>query len=211
MTDTGINSNASMPRKQLSSQLDRLDTILDGLADALNESVADAVKDVVGQVVKESVETTIREVLGNPALLQAALEKHTPQPILTPKRSLKEVLKNALTTLVSVTCQAAGKARSAVGWAWSWAVNKLRQGLWLVKSGCQVAGHLIMSTTGYAWHCRWTCAAAVGSGVLSGVGVYYAGPVVASVLCGVGSSLATAVGIALAPVWRLLLGSDHGV
>jgi hypothetical protein len=211
MTHTGINSKASIPRKQLSSQLDRLDTILDGLAEALNESVADAVKDVVGQVVKESVETTIREVLGNPTLLQAALEKHTPQPILTPKRSLKEVLKKALTTLVSMTCQVAVKAKSAVGWAWTWAVNKLRRGLWLAKSCCQVAGQLIMSTTKYAWRCRWTCAAALGSGVLSAVGVYYAGPVVASVLCGIGSSLATAAGIALAPVWRLLLGSEHGV
>jgi hypothetical protein len=211
MTHTGINSNASMPRKQLSSQLDRLDTILDGLAEALNESVADAVKDVVGQVVKESVETTIREVLGNPALLQAALEKHTPQPILTPKRSLKEVLKNALTTLVSVTCQAAGKAKSAVGWAWSWTLTKLRQGLWLAKGGLKIAGKLIRRTTGYAWHSRWTCAAALGSGVLSGVGVYFAGPVVASVLCGVGSALATTAGIVLAPIWRLLLGGDHGV
>jgi hypothetical protein len=211
MTHSGINSNASMPRKQLSSQLDRLDTILDGLADALNESVADAVKDVVGQVVKESVETTIREVLGNPALLQAALEKHTPQPVLTPKRSLKEVLKKALTTLVSTTCQAAGKAKSAVGWAWTWAVNKLRQGLWLAKSGCQVAGKLIRSTVCYTWRCRWTCLAAMGSGVLAGFGVYFAGPIVASVLCGVGSALATSAGIALAPIWRLLLGSDQGV
>jgi hypothetical protein len=203
--------NGHGQRKQLSSQLDRLDTILDGLAEALNESVADAVKDVVGQVVKESVETTIREVLGNPELLQAALEKHTPQPVLTPKRSLKEVLKNALTTLVSMTCQAAGKAKSAVGWAWNWAVNKLKQGLWLAKSGCLIAGHLIGSTACYTWRCRWTCVAAMGSGVLSGVGVYFAGPVVASVLCGVGSALATSAGIALAPIWRLLLGSDDGV
>jgi hypothetical protein len=118
--------NGHGQRKQLSWQLDRLDTILDGLADALNESVADAVKDVVGQVVRESVETTIREVLGNPTLLQAALEKHTPQPILTPKRSLKEVLKNALTTLVSMTCQAAGKAKSAISWAWTWTLTSVR-------------------------------------------------------------------------------------
>src|SRR5262245_18997612 len=99
-------SNGNAQRKQLSSQLDRLDTVLGGLADALNRSVAYAVKDVVGQMVKESVETTIREVLGNPELLQAALGQHTPQPFTTPKRSLKEVLRNALTTLVSMTCQA---------------------------------------------------------------------------------------------------------
>jgi hypothetical protein len=90
-------------------------------------------------------------------------------------------------------------------------VNKLSQGLRLAKSRCQIAGHLIRGTTGCAWRCRWTCAAALGSGVLSGIGVYYAGPVVASVLCGVGSAVATTAGIVLAPIWRLLLGSDQGV
>jgi hypothetical protein len=72
-------SNGSAQRKQLSSQLDRLDTVLGGLADALNRSVADAVKDVVGQAVKEAVETAVMEELGNPDVLHAALAQHTPQ------------------------------------------------------------------------------------------------------------------------------------
>jgi len=41
-------SNGNAQRKQLSSQLDRLDTVLDDLAYGLNRSVANAVKDVVG-------------------------------------------------------------------------------------------------------------------------------------------------------------------
>jgi hypothetical protein len=51
----------------------------------------------------------------------------------------------------------------------------------------------------------------MGSGVLSGVGVYYAGPLVASLLYGVRSALATTAGIVLTPIWQLLLGSEHGV
>jgi hypothetical protein len=73
-------SNGSAQRKQLSSQLDRLDTVLDGLPDALKRSVADAVKDVVGQAVKEAVETTIKEVLGSPDLLHVALAQQPPAP-----------------------------------------------------------------------------------------------------------------------------------
>ena len=43
MTSATLNGNGQS-RKNLSSQIDRLDGILDGLAEALNESVADAVR-----------------------------------------------------------------------------------------------------------------------------------------------------------------------
>jgi hypothetical protein len=38
-------TNAKPPRKQLSDQLDRLDSILDGLGDGLNGAVADAARE----------------------------------------------------------------------------------------------------------------------------------------------------------------------
>jgi hypothetical protein len=110
--------NGQGQRKQLSAQLDRLDTVLHGLANALNRSVADAVKDVVGQVVKEAMETTLKEVLGSPTLLQAVLGQHMPQVVTTPKRSLREGLKSLLAAGFSTTCQAAGKVKSAVGSVW---------------------------------------------------------------------------------------------
>jgi hypothetical protein len=162
MTNTGINSNARMPRKSLSSQIDRLDGILDGLDTALSGAVADAVQAVVGQVVKEAVEASIKEVLGSPELLRAALAQHAPPaPQPQPRKSLREVL----------------KAVVAVG---------------MVR---------------IAWRLRRVCFVALGVGALSAVGVYYAGPVVASVLCGLASSAMTAVGMALAPLWRLLGGN----
>ncbi len=51
-------------RKQLSDQIDRLDSILDGLADALNEAVADAAREGARVAVKEA----IFEILTNPEL-----------------------------------------------------------------------------------------------------------------------------------------------
>src|SRR4051794_40805222 len=50
-------------RKSLANEIDRLDTILDGLAEALNESVAAAVRASVSQIVRETVEASVKEVL----------------------------------------------------------------------------------------------------------------------------------------------------
>jgi hypothetical protein len=200
MTQTTIN-NGHQQRKTLSTQLDRLDTILDGLAEALNESVASAVRDVVGEVVKESVEATIREVLSNPSLLHAALAKHMPVAQVAPtpvpqRRSLKEVLKNALASLLEKGCQAASKAKQKLGTAWSWATGKLRRLLTL--------GQMTLSSAKYAWKCRKTVAIALSAGILCGAGVYYAGPVIASVVCGLSSAVMTAGSIVLMPFLRLI-------
>ena len=51
-------------RKTLASQLDRLDSILDGLSEGLNDAVASAVREAVGLAVHEAVQA----VLTNPAL-----------------------------------------------------------------------------------------------------------------------------------------------
>ena len=48
-------------RKSLAEQIDRLDSVLDGLADGFNEAVATAVK--------ETVHAVLSEVLSNPELL----------------------------------------------------------------------------------------------------------------------------------------------
>src|SRR5262249_34677114 len=179
-------SNGHTQRKQLSAQLDRLDTILDGLADALNESVADAVRDVVGQVVRESVETTIREVLTNADLLRAALAAHSPpappQPAQEPRpRPHSEAVRGGLAALVRKARQAAGVAKGAVASAWSWAVARVKA----------VAG-LACGTGRALWRFRTAAAVAAGTGVLAGVGIYHASPAVASVLCGIGSTALTA-------------------
>jgi hypothetical protein len=73
-------------RKTLASQLDRLDSILDGLSDALNEAVATAVegavgravKQAVGEAVKETLQAVIAEALTNADLIAAACTLLTP-------------------------------------------------------------------------------------------------------------------------------------
>jgi hypothetical protein len=190
------------PRKQLSDQLDRLDVILDGLADALNQSVADAVRDVVGQVVREAVEGTIKEVLGNPELLRAALAAHNqpaavePNPT-PPQRPHFEAARNALAALAQKARQAAAVARSKVGTAWNWALARVR-----------AAARLAADTGSTLWRHRSNCAVALASGLITGVAVYHAGPAVAGVLCGLGSTALTAAGLILYPLWRLLRGGS---
>ena len=68
-TTTQTSLNGRM-KKSLASQLDRLDTILDGLAEALNGAVADAVKATVGEAAREAVNVALDE-----ALAQTAAEK----------------------------------------------------------------------------------------------------------------------------------------
>jgi hypothetical protein len=67
--ETTTTTNGKL-RKSLAEQIDRLDSILDGLADALNESVAAAVKDVVGVAVREAVQAVLSELLTHPAVTQ---------------------------------------------------------------------------------------------------------------------------------------------
>src|SRR5262245_56785107 len=76
MTTTTSPAANGRQQKSLAHQLDRLDTILDGLAEALNESVAEAVRDAVAAAVREAVEVALKEVLSRPELLRAALAAH---------------------------------------------------------------------------------------------------------------------------------------
>ena len=80
-------------RKTLASQIDRLDSILDGLSENLNQAVADAVqgavglavRQAVGQAVKEAVQAVLAEVLTNADLLAAVrgILPVTPSPDVT--------------------------------------------------------------------------------------------------------------------------------
>lgn len=84
MTDT---TNGRPRRKQLSDQLDRLDTIIDALAEGLNKAVADAAREGTRLAVKDA----ILEILANPELrsliaapvapnAQPAAERAPPEP-----------------------------------------------------------------------------------------------------------------------------------
>jgi hypothetical protein len=68
------------PRKQLSDQLDRLDTIIDALGEALPEAVADAAREGTRAAVREA----ILEILANPDLRTAVLAAAPVDPMAKP-------------------------------------------------------------------------------------------------------------------------------
>ena len=75
-------TNGRPQRKQLCEQLDRLDTILNGLGEALNDSVADAVRTGTRLAVKEA----IIEILTDPNLRLKLLETAANQQALPARK-----------------------------------------------------------------------------------------------------------------------------
>jgi hypothetical protein len=69
-------SNAKPPRKQLSDQLDRLDSILDGLGDGLSGAVADAAREGTRLAVKDA----IVEIMTDPTLRSKLHSATAPDP-----------------------------------------------------------------------------------------------------------------------------------
>jgi hypothetical protein len=104
------------PRKQLSDQLDRLDSILDAIAEGLPGAVTDACREGARQAVKDA----IIEVLTNPEL--RALVAPRPEPVpaevpippAPPKPSLWNRLKAKLSEARAVLTGAATRAKEAV-------------------------------------------------------------------------------------------------
>jgi hypothetical protein len=217
LTMTSTISGNGTQRKSLASQIDRLDQILDGLANALNESVAEAVREVVGQAVREAVQATVREVLASPELLRAAMHKHIPA-VPTPAPTAKRQTLKGLLQGVRASClkakQATWQAGQKLGRALAWGLDKLRQGCAFVRGRCKqtVVGCLrsarCLGTIGtQLWRFRRSCTIALTVGVVSGVGSYLAGPLIASVASGIGGAALTLAGMILLPLGRLLMGS----
>jgi hypothetical protein len=137
------------PRKNLASQLDRLDGILDGLADALNESVAAAVEKAVGNV--------LTEILTNPAFTERLRAPVSPSPIVEDETTASTMppaqrgpgLLGKMTGVLQTVCRHVQRAGSAVlrraatvaGWARSYVMRTLFRGrLWMY------AGALVTAT-----------------------------------------------------------------
>lgn len=71
--DAKLNGTGA-PRKPLSEQLDRLDTILDALDVGLNEVVADAVRKAATAAAQQTADAVAREMLTNPEVARAAAQ-----------------------------------------------------------------------------------------------------------------------------------------
>jgi len=195
MNATTISPNGRPLRKSLASQLDRLDNILDALSDGLNQAVATVVEDAVSK----AVAVAVRELLTNSELLRAihgpqpANSRAAPEPPPTaPPRPnlLRQILDRGRATLVhaaAVTVASLFSARSWVGTKVRLAVSHMAERCARIRDGFSSALLLL-------WHGRKIVLAALGAGLLVGLGCYHASPLVASTVSGLAAFAGSVAG-----------------
>jgi hypothetical protein len=204
MTTNTINR----PRKNLADQINRLDSLLDGLANNLNEAVASAVQQAVATAVKEAVTTGVTqalvEVLTNPELQQLLRPPTTPPP--SPPAASESSggggflggLWLALSGTAGRVAKAAGRAASAVGGWLAATTGKARD---LVVGGVQKIRR--GACTLYAWVLTSRVAKVVGVGGLVAAACCLGNPALAGAVGG--TALAVAAAVSQMPAHMLAL------
>jgi hypothetical protein len=212
MTTQNATKNGAQPRQTLAGQIDRLDTILDGLAEALNESVADAVKRAMGEALREAVADAVREVLDDPELVRAAVARHAKGDArpdeAQPQRTLAGALGDAVGWVVALAAPPVLYSGKALSWAWTWCLQKVRGTLCPAYASASAALAGLAWLCGVAWQSRWACATAIGVGTTVGVVAYACGPTIASMLAALGSAALCLVGSAMAGLVHALGGEQ---
>jgi hypothetical protein len=217
MTSSTLSNNGHVSRKTLSTQIERLDSMLDGLAENLNDAVALAVKDVVGQVVRDAVEVAVKEVLSSPALLRAALAQQAPPtppvqstPPKPERRSLTDRVQSGWKWLCTKATQTVSHVKKKLGQGLAWCLEKLRQGCVAIRNrgpGWVAGGAGTMAALGTAglllWRFRQSCSVALAAGLVAGVSSYCAGPLLRALLSGLGGLALTLATLSLLPCWSL--------
>src|SRR6516162_2581245 len=181
-------------RKLLEHQLDRFDSILDGLADALNESVADAVRDAVGQAVREAVQAVVAELVANPDVARAVAAAHG---LTTP---------TAPPTEPAAPKGPSWRERLAARW------HRLRSGVAAVKDRVvttvserlRTTRAVLTATVRLARADRRGLTLAALAGVVVAVGCHLCGPAVAATVSGGVSAVLALVGWMLRPLYPVL-------
>jgi hypothetical protein len=166
MSATLTTTNGRPQRKQLSDQLDRLDSILDALAEALPEAVADACREGARQAVKVAV----AEILASPELrslitgLAAARVAPPPAP---------------------------AEPDAAKPGVWSRLKSRLVAARTAVTRKCRTAGTTIATmtrTVAVMMPLRKILAVGTGVGVVVGVASYACPHTVSAVIGGIGAA-----------------------
>jgi hypothetical protein len=180
------------PRKNLADQINRLDSLLDGLADNLNEAVASAVQQTVAAAVKEAVTTgvtqAIVEVLTNPELQQLLHPPKPPDPPVhapTPPKSSGGGFLGGLWLALSGTAGRVAKAAGAVGGWLAATTGKARD---LVVGGVQKV--LRGARTLYTWVLTSRVAKVLGVGGVIAVGCCLGNPALAGAVAGIAATVA---------------------
>ena len=174
-------------RKSLAEQIDRLDSILDGLADNLNDAVVTAVKEAVTLAVREAVRGVLTEVLMNPELLEHLRGTMAPPaPVCAQPATAAAIRKPGLQERL-------GQLR-----------ERTKARIHSVLKACRSKGRQIKVLTAKLLvpcqalrHFKWQFLTALGIGGLVGVAAFFAGPYVAAAagwLVGFGTALAVQAG-----------------
>jgi len=183
------NSNGNVQRKSLASQLDRLDSILDGLDQALTGAITEAVKEAVSTAVSEAVRATLIEVVTNPDVLSLL------RGGIAPVASAPLAADAAATTPTVI-----GRVRRFVSSAWQRALAKVRGvGAGVAQRVCSVRDGVVATYQGISAIWRWKRAVLIALGIGAAVGVvgYLSSPWCAGVIGGIGA-MGTALGAQLA-------------
>jgi hypothetical protein len=189
---TTMTSNGRSPRKTLASQIDRLDTMLEGLSENLNEAVADVVRTAVVIAVREAVQGALAEVLSNPAILARLRDALPPMPTIptpvarpgdgpTLKARLSQVWSwlGAQVRALTGTCQGA--------------LNGFAAGAAHARDRLQKAGQVVWLRLRLLRHFRGQLLLALGVGVAAGVAAFLAAPWLAALLSGLGGFMTAVV------------------
>jgi len=202
-------ANGHVQRKSLAMQLDRLDTILDGLADGLNEAVATVVKEAV----LLAVEAALKEVLTN-SDLQRRLR---PEPIAAePTVAKPSMARRAVAAIAgglrSCWFWLAAKAKSLHARTATFMRETVPAIMVRVRRGMSSFGrHVWLGTKtalSMARHFRKPLVIAVVIGTLIGVGCFFAGPTVASLVSGLAGFITSLAASAMNRLRRMLMSDE---
>jgi hypothetical protein len=194
--------NIPRPRKNLADQIDRLDSILDGLSEGLNEAVATAVKEAVTTGVQQAVV----EVLTNADLQQLLRPPAPPTPPAAPAPpessgggGFLAGLWRGLKGTAAKVGEAAGRAARGVG---NWLAATGRKARDLMSGGVKMVRRGACALHAAVLSSR--VAQVVGVGAVIAVGCCLAHPALAGVVAGVAAAAAAAVSQLPAYVLALL-------
>lgn len=209
-TPVNVTPNGRVQRKSLASQIDRLDTMLDGLADAIPEVIADTIRAVATHTVRDAVQAAVAEVLSSPAVLAALRDTAVPVAAIAPPVAMPEpvqrpgvlshlrLLLRQLGAAVAVLRQAcrtrlhtAGAVAASI---WRRAVARLA-----------VFGPPLRLIAAF----RWPLLAAAGVGAATAAMAWFAAPWLAAALSGVGG-FGTAVAVQ-GGWWLRRMASLYGI
>jgi len=188
--------NSVKPRKNLATQLDRLDRILDGLADSLSAAVSDCVREAVTVVVKQA----ITDVLTNPELCKRLHEVHDVTAPANPKNSfgrrIGQTMRSVWNRAKSAAKAGGNRAKTVVKACYNRTSAITASGVRLAQTNVQLAMKwvrvamrlsllLVRQLKGLVWRFRMPLLLAAGVGVVIGLCCNFATAFLAALAAGV--------------------------